>query len=139
MNAYYQFFTKHMAAVTVLGLLMFFALGCFKSDEQWKNNLAHKKLTTAKTSGSISDRIDIYFCPNGDYAKRTDFVGNSGGFSMANEDYEIGRWTVESGTLILQSDQGNTSQYNLSNGNDGNVIRLNGTGYLVTEHDKCGN
>jgi hypothetical protein len=137
MKRIYHFFTKHFAGAIALSLLMFLVLGCFKSDEQWKKELAFKKLTTAKTSGSISDRVDIYFCPNGEYARRTDFVGNSGGFSMANEDYEFGRWTVESGNLVLQSEQGKTYQYDLSQGTDSNVIKLNGTGYLVTQHDKC--
>jgi hypothetical protein len=139
MKRFNQIFTKHFSSLLALGCLIFFVLGCFKSDDNWKNHLAHKKLTSAKTSGSISDRVDIYFCPSGEYAKRTDFVGNSGGFSMANEDVEYGSWTVESGTLILQSEDGKTTQYSLSQGTDNNVIKLNGTGFLVTQHDKCGN
>jgi hypothetical protein len=98
-----------------------------------------KKLSMAKTSGSISDKIDIWFCPSGEYAKRTEFVGVSGDFTMADADVEQGRWTVESGVLILKSQKGETSEYDLSQGTDSNVIRLNGKGYLVERHNECGN
>lgn len=132
-------FTKHFTAIIALGLLVFVGLACnSKSDSDWKRELAGKKLTFAKTSGSISDRIDIWFCASGEYAKRTDFVGVSGDFTAADADVEQGKWTVESGVLILKSEDGNTSEYELSEGADNNVIRLNGNGYLVTQHNECG-
>ena len=132
-------FTKHFSAIMALGLLVFVALACgFKSDSDWKRELGGMKLTYAKTTGSISDRIDIWLCPSGEYAKRTDFVGVSGDFTSADADVEEGKWTVESGTLILQSQDGKTTEYDLSKGTDSNVIRLNGNGYLVTRHNECG-
>lgn len=139
MKQFNHFFFKHFSAVFALSLVLVFSLGCFKSDEEWKSILAHKKLSAAKTSGSVSDKVEFYFCPNGEYAKSTEFIGNSGGFSMADQDVEFGRWTVESGTLVLHSEQGKSSQYSISQGTDSNVIRLNDIGYLVTQHNKCGN
>ena len=129
-----EHFSSLVAVLVVLGV----GVGCnFKPDADWKRELHGKKLTMAKTSGSISDRVDIWFCGSGDYAKRTQFSGLSGGFSTADEKYELGNWTVESGTLILRSQQGETSEYSISQGMDDNVIKLNGTGYLVTNHSEC--
>ncbi len=138
MKRFKQIFRKHGSALLALNLLLFFTLGCFKSDLDWKNNLAYKKLSNAQTSGSISDKFEFYFCPTGEYALKTSFVGMSGGFSMANEKVEFGNWRVESGTLILQPENGKTKHYSLSSGNDSNVIRLDNTGYLVTIQNECG-
>lgn len=129
-------------ALIALALLIAAALGCnITSDEEWVKGLAHKKLTRAETSGAISDRIDIYFCPNGEYAKQTQFTGFSGGgagtLSMADEQTELGRWTVTGGVLYLQSQEGNRSEYTLSQGMDAEVVQLNGDGFLVTTHREC--
>lgn len=130
--------TKHFSALVVVLLILGVGLGCnFKSDSEWKNHLHGKKLTMAKTSGSISDKFEFWFCGSGEYAKKTQFIGNSGGFSMADEDFELGKWTVESGTLILQSQNGKNSQYSIAMGMDNNVIKLNGNGYLVESHNEC--
>ncbi|MBX7171176.1 MAG: hypothetical protein K1X72_09470 [Pyrinomonadaceae bacterium] len=133
---------KHLSAVLAVLVILCIGLGCnLKSDSDWKQELHGKKLTMAKTSGSISDRIDIWFCGSGEYARKTQFSGYSGGgygdFSMANENVELGNWGVESGTLILQSEKGETTEYSISQGMDNNVIKLNGTGYLVTTHNEC--
>jgi hypothetical protein len=139
MKIFGQLFKKHFSAIIVLSLLVFIALACdTKSDSEWESELGGKKLTTAKTSGSISDKIEIWFCPSGEYAKRTEFVGVSGDFTMADADVEQGRWTIDSGVLTLTSGDGKTSQYDLSPGTDSDVIRLNGTGYLVERHNRCG-
>jgi hypothetical protein len=130
---------KHAAAGLAFGLLVFMSLGCgFKSDSEWKRELGGKKLSTAKTSGSVSDRTDIWFCPSGEYARRSEFVGVSGDFTHADADVEEGRWTIESGVLILKPEGGKTSEYDLSTGTDEDVIYLNGNGYLVERHNKCG-
>lgn len=140
MNTSISLFTKHFSAILAVGLLVFVALACgVTSDDEWQRELGGKKLTWAKTKGSISDRIDIWFCASGEYAKRTEFVGVSGEFTSADADVEQGSWTVESGTLILKSQDGKTSEYDLSIGTDSNVVRLNGDGFLVTRHNECGN
>lgn len=137
-----NYFGKHLSAVFAILLILFMGLGCnLKSDSDWKQELHGKKLTMAKTGGSISDRVDIWFCGSGEYARKTQFTGYSGGgygdFSMANENVELGNWRVESGNLILQTENGKTTEYSISQGMDNNVIKLNGTGYLVTTHDEC--
>lgn len=140
MKTFTRSFRKHFSALLAFGILIFVGLACgFKADSEWKRELGGKKLSTAKTSGSISDKIEIWFCPSGEYAKRTEFVGVSGDFTMADADVEQGRWTVESGVLILRSENGTTSEYDLSSGTDANVTRLNGKGYLVERHNRCGN
>ena len=64
-------------------------------------------------------------------------TGGSGSLSMANEDFETGKWRVNSGTLILQSQDGETVEYELLQGRDEDVISLDGTGYLVSTHNEC--
>lgn len=132
--------TKHFSALAAFAVLLFISLACnFRSDSEWKRELGGKKLSSAKTSGSISDKIEIWFCPSGEYAKRTEFVGVSGDFTMADADVEQGKWKIESGVLILRSQDGKTSEYDISQGIDSDVIRLNGNGYLVDSHDECRN
>lgn len=142
MNAFFRIFTKHFTSLAAIGLLLFAALGCgvTKSDEDWKRELGGKKLSMAKTSGSISDKIEIWFCSTGEYARRTQFsgfsTGGGGTLSMADEDVETGTWRVESGVLILQPENGKTGQYDLSQ-DSSDVIQLNGNGYLVESHSEC--
>jgi hypothetical protein len=142
MKIFISFYQKHLTAILAFGLLLFTGLACdFQDDSDWKREFGGKKLTFVKTSGSIGDRVDIWFCDSGEYAKRTEFNGFSGGggdsFSMAGEDFEQGRWTIEAGVLILKSNNGEQSSYDISQGNDANVIRLNGKSYLATRHQEC--
>lgn len=142
MNALRGIFTKHFTALAALMILVFAGLGCgeMRSDSDWKRELGGKKLSMAKTSGSISDKVEIWFCSSGEFARRTQFSGFSGGgsgtLSMANEDVEAGSWRVESGILILQPENGETSQYDISQ-NSSDVIALNGRNYLVESHSEC--
>ena len=142
MKTFDRIFRKHLAALPAVIILLAVALACdTRSDADWKNELHGKKLSMASTSGSISDRIDIWFCGSGEYALRRQFSGMSGGgggtLSMADEDFEQGKWIVESSTLILQSQDGQTSEFSISQGTDQDVIYLNDTGYLVTQHGEC--
>jgi hypothetical protein len=142
MKTFRSIFTKHLTALAALATLVFAGLGCgeMKSDSDWKRELGGKKLSMAKTSGSISDKVEIWFCSTGEFARRAQFSGFSGGgagtLSMADEDVETGTWRVESGTLILQPENGETRQYDISQ-SSGEVIALNGTGYLVESHSEC--
>jgi hypothetical protein len=136
------FRSKHFAAIAALLVLLSVGLGCnLRSDADWKQELGRKKLSRAKYSGSVSTMTNFYFCPSGEYAKQTQFsgfsTGGAGTLSAANEDVELGSWTVESSTLILKSQDGKTYEFSLSQGADGNVIELDGTGYLVTTHNEC--
>lgn len=142
MNKFSRIFTKHFSAVISLSIVVFIALGCgCKSDAEWQNTLGGKKLTMAKTSNGLSDKVEIWFCPTGEYAKKTQFSGFSGGgggdLSVASQDGELGIWKVESGVLYLKSQDGKTSSYDISQGMDSNVISLNNRNYLVTNHNEC--
>lgn len=124
-----------------MAVLFFVAVGCgFKSDEQWRSELGGKQLSKAKTSGSMSDRVDIWFCSNGEYARRIQFsglsTGGGGTLSMADEDFEIGKWRVENSTLILQPDKGERSEYSIFAGAS-DVIQLNGNDYLIQTQKEC--
>ena len=137
------FWSKHLAAILSFGVLLAVGLGCDrKTDGEWKHELGGKKLSRAKNSGSVSNSTNIYFCASGEYALQTQFSGFSTGgvgtLSMADEDVELGRWTVDSGTLILQAQDGKRQEYELSEGSDADVVLLDGTGYLVRTHNECG-
>lgn len=140
MNTFKRIFTKHFSAVIALGLLVFIGLAC-NSEADWENELGGKQLTYAKTSGSFSDRVDIWFCPSGEYAVRSESSGFSGGgsgtLSTAGENGDYGQWRVDGSTLILRSQNGQVTEYELSKGSDDSVVKLNGRGYLVRRHDKC--
>ena len=142
MNKFKSIFSKHFSFFIAVFLMLIIILGCkSKSDSDWAKILGNKKLTTAKTSGSISNKTNIWFCPSGEYAMQRQFsgfsTGGSGSLSMANEDFETGKWRVNSGTLILQSQDGETVEYELLQGRDEDVISLDGTGYLVSTHNAC--
>jgi hypothetical protein len=136
-----RYSNQYSAAFAVIVILLI-GLSCnIKSDDDWSRSLAHKKLSRASTSGSISDKVVFYFCPNGEYAMVTQFSGFSGGgagtLSMADEDVELGRWSVRSGSLTVQPQNAESREYGLSQGTDQDVIQLNGNGYLVETHSEC--
>ena len=142
MRALAALWPKHTAAVLSLGILLSIGLGCAsKSDNEWRAELSGKKLSRASNSGAISNSVNIYFCADGRYAMERQFSGFSTGgaatLSMADEEVELGRWTVQSSTLILQSRDGERHEYGLSQANDPEVIELDGIGYLAAEHDGC--
>src|SRR5687767_13410430 len=133
MNKFKRIFSKHFSTFPAALVLLLVVLGCnSRSDTEWTKILGNKKLSMAKTSGSISDKTDIWFCPSGEYAMRTQFsgfsTGGAGTLSMADEDFEYGNWRVESGVLILRSQDGQTSRYDISQEMDEDVISLDGSG-----------
>jgi len=137
--------TNQSLAIIAVVAVLFVALGCDGagySDEEWSKQLAYKKLSRASNSGSVSTKTNFYFCPSGEYAMQTQFSGFSGGgagtLSMADEDVELGRWVVKNGTLYVQTETGERRQYDLSVADGGDVIRLNGQGFLVSTHNECG-
>lgn len=130
------------SAVLALLLAMIVGIGCnLKTDEAWKSELADKKLSRASSSGSFSDKVIFYFCPDGEYAMQTQTSGFSAGgagtLSMADEDVEFGRWTVSGGSLLVQPEKGERREISLSSRMDQDVIELNGDGYLVETHSEC--
>ncbi len=142
MKSFASIISKHFWSIIAFGLILSVGLGCnIKSDADWEKELGGRKLTMAQTSGGISDKVEIWFCPNGEYAKRTYFGGFSSGgagtLSMADESTEGGRFQVRSSTLILQSQDGNVSEYSISQSFEGDVVELNGKSYLVSSHNEC--
>lgn len=142
MKLFANLFSKHFCSIIAFAFIVFVGLGCgAKSDADWERDLGGRKLTMAKTSGGISDKVEIWFCPNGEYAKRIYFggfsTGGAGTLSVADEDTEGGKFQVRSSTLILQSQDGNTSEYSISQGFEADVVELNGNKYLVSIHNEC--
>lgn len=137
--------TSDQIAILAFISLVFIGIACTcgggRSDQEWNRMLAYKKLSRASNSGAVSDKVNFYFCPSGDYAMQTQFSGFSGGgagtLSMASEDVELGRWAVKNGVLYLRSQNGEDRQYGLSIGSDNDVVRLNGDGYLVDTQNEC--
>jgi hypothetical protein len=143
MNKIIPVFSRQMGALAALILVLSVGLACnMRSDAEWKQMLGGKKLSKASNSGAISDKVDIYFCPSGEYGMETQFTGFSTGgagtLSMADSDVEYGQWSVSSGTLVLVSQNGERREYSISQGMDTEVVELNGNGYLVTRHNECG-
>jgi hypothetical protein len=133
--------TKGSAIAAVL-VLFFLVLGCnTKSDDEWTALLAHKKLSRANNDGSISTKVNYYFCPSGEYAIQTQFsgfsTGGAGTLSMADEDVELGTWQVRNGVLLLSPQDGGRKEISLSQGLDADVIQLDGTGHLIETHNEC--
>lgn len=129
------------AAFAVIAMVTL-AIACnLKTDDAWKSELADKKLSRASNSGSFSDKVVFYFCPNGEYAMQTQTSGFSTGgvgtLSMADEDVELGRWTVSGGNLMLKPETGERREYSLSSGLDQDVIEVGGAGYLVEPQSEC--
>lgn len=83
-------------AIIAVVSIIFIGLACTcgggRSDQEWNRVLAYKKLSRASNSGAVSDKVNFFFCPSGDYAMQTQFSGFSGGgagtLSMASEDVE---------------------------------------------------
>jgi hypothetical protein len=120
--------SRYTAAILTLCVLLCVGLGCkVKPDSEWKSQLGGKRLSRANNSGAVSSKLDIYFCSNGEYALQSQFsgfsTGGAGTLSMADEDIEYGRWTVEHSTLILRSQNGKTHEYEIFQGK--------------TTHDEC--
>jgi uncharacterized lipoprotein NlpE involved in copper resistance len=137
-------FSKHFTALAALMILLFTGLACnSRSDAEWTRILADKKLSMAKTSGSISDKVNIWFCPSGEYVMQKQFTGFSTGgggtLSMADEDVEYGRWQILSSTLVLRAQSGERTEFLISQGFEENVVSLDNDDYLVTSHAECGN
>ena len=142
MNLFKKFFSKHFLSIVAFACILLVGLGCnTKSDADWERDLGGRKLTMATTSGGISDKIEIWFCPNGEYARRTYFggfsTGGAGTLSVADEDTEGGRFQVRSSILILQSQDGNTSEYRISQSFENDVVQLDNNNYLVSVHSEC--
>ena len=140
MRYLFGFIAKHYLAAVSLSFLLFIGISCgMKTDDAWKNDLGNKRLTFVNNSGSISDKIDIWFCDSGIYAKRIEFTGVSGEFTMADADMERGYWNIESGVLRLQSEHNKISEYTISQYFDNDVLQLNGKNYRISTHNECGN
>ncbi len=137
-------FMKRGGSSGIAAFLIIFlvVLGCnSRSDEEWTQTLGSRMLTRANTSGAISNRVELYFCPNGEYARVIDTTGFSGGgvgsLSMADRSVELGRWQVRGGTLYLVPEEGETSEFSLSASLDGDVVQLNGVDHLLGMHSEC--
>lgn len=144
-----HFFSRHYSFFAALALLIFVALGCGEirddrvsqrqSGSDWRRELAGKKLTTVKSSGSFSDRIDIWFCSSGEYFFRKETTGfSTGGVgtgSYASQNTEHGTWSVDSSTLTFRPDKAEAGDVQVSRGSGGNIIKLNAVAYQVSSHN----
>lgn len=136
-------FSRHYVSLVASALLILAVLGCggLNAGSGWEQQLAGKKLTRAKSSGSFSDMYHLWFCSSGEYLGKTETVGMSyggaGTGSMASEDIERGRWSVNGSTLTIVLEDASKIEYELSQGTDSNVIRFNGTPLMVTPSSEC--
>lgn len=138
-----KIFSRHYVSFVASALLISAALGCagLENGSGWEQKLAGNKLTRAQSSGSFGDTYHLWFCSSGEYMGKKETVGISyggaGTGSMASESFERGKWSVTGSTLTIEPEGEGPIEYELSQGNDPNVIRFNGTPLLVSASSEC--
>ncbi len=110
---------------------------------EWQSFLRGKHLIFLQTSGSFSDRIDIYLCPNGNfyYKGNTAAISDGGGAiaTLASGSSKSGTWRTTSrggDQLILEFGNGAVSEYTLQR-RQGGGINMNGRRYFVQSDANC--
>jgi hypothetical protein len=108
---------------------------------EWQNYLRGKHLIYLNTSGSFSDRTDIYLCASGAFYYKGNTsglsTGGSGDLSMSSADRNNGTWRATGGQLILQFETGGTREYALARRQAAGEISLNGRRYFVKSDADC--
>lgn len=111
---------------------------------EWQTYLRGKHLLYLNTSGSFSDRIDIYLCPSGSFYYQSNTAGFSRGGvgigTLASENKNRGTWRVTSrggDQLILEFASGEIYEYTLQQRQTGGGISLNGRRYFVQTDAGC--
>jgi len=94
----------------------------------WGNLLAGKKLEYFKNGSSRIFR----FCGGGFSQNGESLNSSQNGYGSINTRL-TGRWNVQGNTLILRYNDGETAQYDLSQGDDTSGVRLDGQFYAMTE------
>jgi hypothetical protein len=97
----------------------------------WGKMLSGKKLEYFKNGYSRIFR----FC-GGSFSQGAEslYSSNDGSYGSTNSRLS-GRWDVRGNTLILRYNDGDTAEYELSQGEDTGGVRLDGTFYLMTQAD----
>lgn len=103
--------------------------GSSASNSAWGRMLSGKKLEYFKNGSSRIFR----FC-GGSFSQGAEslYSSNDGSYGSTNSNLS-GRWDVQGNTLILRYNDGDTAEYELSQGEDTNGVRLDGQFYAMTE------
>ncbi len=112
--------------------------------QQWQQKIKGKQLLYLYTGNGLSDKWSYDLCPNGRYVYRSNSSYSSGGyadFSYAGQDGAAGRWRVTArgneAYLVLQSDNGEVSEFAISARQAGNEIGLNQKRYFLQASQYC--
>lgn len=106
-----------------------------------KSLFSGKKLTYFYTGNGYSESRKIWLCSSGAYISRSESSSNSQIGTGATASSSQGTWTIkEAGTsvfLILNSNKGEFSQFEISKRQASNEIGLNGKRFFVENHNDC--
>lgn len=112
--------------------------------KQWTTRLNGKKLQYLNTKYGISDKIVINLCTNGQFGYSNNSSGMSGGASTltyASQDGGQGTWKIinrgQLGVLILNFNNGELAEYQLTNRAAKGEINMNGRRYFVENSTAC--
>jgi hypothetical protein len=115
--------------------------GSDSGSSEWENKLAGTQLTWAHNDGTFGDQVDIWLCSSGEYSIKRSMTGTSTGGvgtgTMADENSESGKWSVNSSTLIFKPNGKAQWDAQLSQGSDSKAIRLNKRSFRVGGNSKC--
>ena len=78
---------------------------------------------------SGSSQTEILLCPSGSYRKNSNFFFSGG----TSTDFENGRWEMQGNTLILVSNSGEQSTYQVGS-QSGGYIMLNNRRYSISNY-----
>lgn len=105
--------------------------------------LSGKHLLYIYSGNGYSERMDIYLCASGGFYHSTSLGGftpnDSDGSSFGSQRSKHGTWRISQNgaKLILNFQNGRTTEYNISKRQASNEIGLNGTRFFVQTQNIC--
>lgn len=111
---------------------------------QSQSALSGKHLLYLYTASGYTERKDIYLCASGGFYQSTDLGGftpnESGGGSFGSQRSKHGTWKVSpnGAKLILNFQNGGTTEYIITKRQATNEIGLNGQRFFVKSQNVCG-
>ncbi len=134
------------AAASASGLSVAESVRFSKSQETavGRSELSGKHLLYMYTGNGYSERKDIYLCASGGFYHSSNLGGftpnDSDGSSFGSQHSKHGTWKISANgaKLILNFQNGGTTQYNISKRPATNEIGLNGQRFFVQSQNVCG-
>lgn len=110
-------------------------------DSPWQTALSNKHLLYLYSGNGYFEERHYYLCSSGVFYYKAGSggytPGNSDGGSYAGRSGNSGKWGVSGSTLVLQFQNGNVAQFNLTERQARNEVGLNGKRYFVEAWPNC--